>query len=255
MAFRFYLEAFKVIDKYKFWKYLIVPAICSGIIFAFTIWFAWKTSDELLSFAIVKFKLGEDFTYINTFLEFIVIVFIRGLVFFLYLKIYRYLLLFLLAPEFSFLTDVLHKTVTNEKHGFKFKKYFSDVFRGVKIALRNFLLEIFFTFLIIVLAIIVTWTIPLLPFLIMVIESYFFGFAMADYRNEFFNIKEKESRQLIDSHKGLVIGNGIFFNVALLIPVLGVFFAPVFALVAMGLSLNHVEQQEEYFVQPIHQSL
>jgi len=255
IAFRFYFEAWKFIDKYNFWRHLIVPAISSAIIFSFTIWLAWSTADELLHFAIVKFNLGEPYLYIGAVLEFLIMLMIRGMVFFLYLKVYRYLVLLLLAPEFSFLTGLIQKNATNARHHFHLKRYMHDVWRGIRLASQNFALEIAFTLLAIIAAILVTWIVPFLPMIILLIESYFFGYTMADYRNEYFDHDRKESHQIINEHPGLAIGNGLFFNVILLIPVIGVLFAPVFALTAMGLSVNHIVQHGKFYSSPVRHAL
>ena len=79
---------------------------------------------------------------------------------------------------------------------------------------------------------------------ILILESYFMGYSMADYRNEYHKLSSKESRKLINNYVGLVIGNGMFFNLFLLIPVIGILAAPVFALIASGLSINYIEKRK-----------
>jgi CysZ protein len=91
---------------------------------------------------------------------------------------------------------------------------------------------------------VIAWIIPIAPIVILLLESYFMGYSMADYRNEYFGIKSKESRKLINKYFGLTIGNGMLFNFLLLIPLLGVLFAPTFALVSSGLSINYLEKRK-----------
>jgi CysZ protein len=64
---------------------------------------------------------------------------------------------------------------------------------------------------------------------------------MIDYRNEFKNYSAKESRAIINDHKGLAIGVGTMFNLILLVPVLGALVAPVIAVVAGGLAINKAD--------------
>ena len=254
-AYRGYVNAFRFIDQQRFWKIFVIPGICSLIIASFVIWFAWKTSDTLTQYAIIKFKVGGDEFYFNSFLEFIVVTFVRGIILFIYIKIYRYLILILLSPEFSYITSLVMSLSTEERQRFRIKSYFNDIWRSVKTAFKNFVLEILLTVLILLLAIILTWTLPLIPFIIFIIEAYFFGFAMADYRNEFFNIPARESKKIIKSHKGAIIGNGIIFNISLLIPIFGVLFAPTLAVIAAGLTMNEVEEQKDIYVHSVHQSV
>jgi len=143
----------------------------------------------------------------------------------------------------------------DENHGFQIKRFISDVWRCVRLALRNFLIEIIITALIIVFGVIVTWVIPLMPFLIILFEGYFFGYSMADFRNEFIGISLRESKDIINDHKALIVGNGVLFNFSLLIPVFGVLFGPTLSLIAMGLSLNEIEHKNEYYVNTVNQSI
>lgn len=255
ISYRGYVNAFRLIDKHKRWNIFIVPAICSVVIAAFVGWFAWKTSDNLTQFAIFKFKPGGDYAYFNSVLQFLIIIFIRGVVLFIYIKIYRYLVLIILAPEFSYITDAAMSLSTEKRRKFRIKSYFSDIYRGIKVASRNFVLEIVVTFFIILFAAIVSWLLPLVPFAIFVVESYFFGYAMADYRNEFFNIPIRESRKIIRKHSGVIIGNGVFFNILLLIPLVGILFGPALAVIASGLAMNKAEKPKEFYVSSVHQSI
>ena len=96
----------------------------------------------------------------------------------------------------------------------------------------------------------VSFAVPILavlaPFLIYIVESYYFGFAMLDYRNEFMLISAKKSRILINQHKGLVLGIGSMFNFMLFVPFLGVLVAPVLSVVAGGLAFNEVDDRLDF---------
>ncbi len=255
LGFNGYVKALKFIDKHKLWKVLIIPAICSLIITAFVVWFAWKTSDNLTEYAIIKFKVGGENAYFNSFLEFVVVTFVRGLIFFIYVKLYRYLLLVILAPEFSYLTALVMSKTTEERHKFNIKGYFSDIWRSIRMASRNFALEWVITLIILLFCVIITWVLPLAPFLILLVEGYFFGYTLADYRNEYLGIPMKDSHKIIHAHRGLITGNGIFFNISLLIPILGVLFGPALAVIASGLSMNEIQQENSYYAHSVHQSV
>jgi CysZ protein len=113
----------------------------------------------------------------------------------------------------------------------------------MEIAVFNFIRDLLMTSLIIILVFILTWLAPLAPFIIFFVESYFFGFAMLDYRNQYLNMSVKESQKVIRKNMGLAIGNGICFNMILLLPVLGVMLGPALALIAAGLSIDEVDNK------------
>ena len=81
---------------------------------------------------------------------------------------------------------------------------------------------------------------PAFVLLVFILESFFFGASMLDYRNEYFQLSVKSSFNEIFKHKGLVLGNGLALNLFILIPFVGVLFAPSFALIAAGIHANKV---------------
>ena len=177
--------------------------------------------------------------------EGLLLVIIRATVFFLYLKIYRYLIIILLAPIFAYISEKVQTIVSGQTRKPSARMYINDCTRGITIGLRNFLIEALLSTLIIFVSFILAWIIPLAPLLILLLESLFVGYSFMDYRNEHFGLSKKESRKLIARYPGLVIGNGLIFNILLLIPIIGVLFAPVFGLIASGLSIDYLEKRKQ----------
>jgi len=244
LSFSFYWRAFRFIDGNNLWKLLIIPALINLIIAFLIIVFAIKSSGIIVEYVLNNFLItGSDRT-LHSFIEGVLMVVIRAFVYFLYLKVYRYLALIFLAPILSFISSKIQLIDSGIPNTFCASKYLLVCSRGIKIAFRNFIIEITLSTIIIFISLILAWIIPLAPLAILFLESYFMGYSMADYRNEYYGINSRESRKQINNHFGLVIGNGFFFNIFLLIPVLGVLFAPVFALVASGLSINYLEKRK-----------
>ena len=244
LSFSFYLRAFRFIDNNNIWKLLIVPAIINLMIAALIIILAIKTSGIIVDYVLTNFRPTSSDASIHSFIEGFLMVVIRALVFFLYLKVYRYLALICLTPSFAIISSKIQIIDSGEANTLCTSKYLLFCSRGMKIALRNFFLEITLSTLIIVVAILITWVIPMVPIAILVLESYFMGYSMADYRNEYYKMNLKESTRLMHNYLGLVLGNGLAFNLFLVIPVLGVLFAPSFALIASGLSINYLEKRK-----------
>jgi CysZ protein len=154
------------------------------------------------------------------------------------------MMLIALAPLFAILSSKVQTIDSGHPKASCASKYLLDCSRGIKIALRNFVIEIVLSTLIIAISLVIAWVIPLAPIAILLLESYFMGYSMADYRNEYYGLKSRESRKLINNYFGLVLGNGFLFNILLLIPLLGILFAPTFALVSSGLSINYLEKRK-----------
>ncbi len=244
ISFFFYWRAFRFIVSHNLWKLLVIPAIINLIIAFLIIVFAIKTSSFIVENVLENFQSTSSDRAVHSLIEGVLMVVIRALVFFVYLKIYRYIALILLAPVFSIISSRVQAIATGPSKNICTGKYLSDCTRGMKIAFRNFFIEITLSTSIIIISFLIAWIMPLAPIAILVLESYFVGYSMADYRNEYLGINSRESRKLINNYSGLVIGNGLIFNILILIPLLGVLFAPALALIASGLSINYLEKRK-----------
>jgi CysZ protein len=245
LSFFFYWRAFRFIVNHNLWKLLIIPAIINLIIAFLIVVFAIKTSSVIVETVLENFQSTSSDRSVHSFIEGLLMVVIRAFVFFFYLKIYRYLALILLAPVFAIISSRVQTIALGPAEKMCTGKFLSDSSRGIKIAFRNFFIEIILSTSIIIISFLIAWIMPLAPVAILLLESYFVGYSMADYRNEYLGIRSGESRKIINSYSGLVIGNGLIFNILILFPLLGVLFAPALALIASGLSINYLEKRKQ----------
>lgn len=237
-----YRRALKFINQHGLWYWLIVPCILNLAAFAFVGYFSWIYTGDLLEYLLTQIGIdGEGWWRVT--LQMVISFFVRLIIVMLYLKLFRYIVLIFFAPMLAFISDKIQEIDTGRKKPFTTSQFVKDVVRGVTLAIKNLALELLVTTCILLLS----FTVPILaiaaPFLIYVVESYYFGFAMLDYRNEFMLISAEESRQLINKHRGLALGVGAVFNVMLFVPFLGVLLAPVLSVVAGGLAFNEVDHR------------
>jgi CysZ protein len=247
LSFSFYWKAFRFLETHNLWKLLVIPAIISLIIAFLIIVFAIKTSGVIVESVLENFQSTSSDRTVHSLIEGVLMVVIRAFVFFFYLKIYRYLALIFLAPSLAIISSKVQTIATGPSKKLCTSNYLLECSRGIKIAVRNFSIEIILSTVIIVISFVIAWIMPLAPIAILLLECYFIGYSMADYRNEHFGVNSRESRKMINSYAGLVIGNGLIFNIFILIPLLGVLFAPAFALIASGLSINYLEKRKSIF--------
>ncbi len=244
VALLYYWRTFKFIESHNLWKLLALPAVFNLILSVVTVILSIKTSGAIWHrFTEIFHPAGTD-RELTKFVEGFLLVIIRSSVFFLYLKIYKYVMLILLAPLFVTISSRIQTIATGQPPPERPGKYLYECGRAMSISLRNFLIDISLSSVLVLVSLLLVWIIPVTPLVILVIESYFIGYAMTDYRNMHFNMGRKESRQLIRQFPGLVLGNGMFFNLFLLIPVVGSLLAPTFALIASGLSFNCLEKRK-----------
>ncbi len=241
----FYWRAYSFVDAHDLYRLLILPAIITLFITTIIVVLAIRTSGIISNEFLTHLQFNNQDKDSLKIIEGLLIITIRAIVFFLYLKIYRFLILFLLAPVFASISNKIQTIATGKIRKPCTRMYLIDCSRGMKIALRNFLLEVIISTIIILVALITPWLIPIAPLLVLGVESYFTGYALTDYRNEHFGLSEKKSRKLMHQYLGLIIGNGLFFNILLLIPIIGTLLTPAFALIASGLAIDHLEKRKQ----------
>lgn len=240
LAFKYYGETFRFIDKHNLYRYLIIPAILSLGVTLFVAWLIWATSEQVISNILSRFDFRQLSGFWGDTVEFLFKTIIMGLTISVYLKIFRYSLLLVLTPSFIRFSHKIQCIELGEMQEYSFKLGLKNILRSAELAMMNFGRDLLLTSLIIVVVLILTWTVPLAPFAIFLAECYFLGYSMIDYRNQFLSMSIKESRTVIRKNVGLAVGNGICFHLILLIPLLGIMFGPTLALIAAGISIDEV---------------
>jgi CysZ protein len=249
-----YVRTFRILDKYNLWSIMILPAILSFVIAIVVVLLAWITSDDIVNYVVGKYSFRDYDSNFGNLIEFIVSILIRGIVLFFYLKIYRYLILIALSPVFVNISDRLHKKIDGAETQLSLKSYCFCSFRGIRLAIRNFLLEILVTAFLIFLTLIITWILPVIPAIILLIESYFFGMVMMDYAFEMDGLSIIKSRETIRKNAGIALGNGLMFNLIILLPLIGVILGPVMALVSARVAIDD-NKNTKFYVNPIHKPI
>ncbi|MDH5474301.1 MAG: EI24 domain-containing protein [Cyclobacteriaceae bacterium] len=242
LSIRYYFKAFAFVREHKLWWFLVIPALLNLLAFVFVLYLSWMYSGDLINYFIDKWGFETEYSWL-LWLQILISFVIRLIVILLYIKLFRYIILIFFAPMLAFVSDKVQEISTNKSRPFSIIQFTRDIYRGMAIAIRNLILEFLITLAILGFSIAVPIIAILAPFLIFAVESYFYGFAMIDYRNEYKGINAKESRRLIKHHRGIAFGNGVMFNITLLIPFVGVMFTPVIAVIAAGLAINVVDEQ------------
>ncbi|MDH5367013.1 MAG: EI24 domain-containing protein [Cyclobacteriaceae bacterium] len=240
LGVRYYFKAISFVREHRLWLLFAIPALLNLLAFIFVIYISWMYSGDLINYFIDKWGIESESSWLE-WLQFLIAFFVRLIVILLYLKLFRYIILIFFAPMLAFISDKVQEIVTKEPRPFNIAQFTRDIYRGMTIAFRNLFFEMVITLAILGISVVLPIIAVVAPFLIFAVESYYYGFAMIDYRNEYKTINAKDSRKLINKHKGLAYGNGAMFNLILFIPFLGVMFAPVIAVIAAGLAINEID--------------
>jgi CysZ protein len=212
-----YFGVFDLISKLKLWKYFIIPMIISVVTATIIGFSAYGLSDNIGNFItkIWVWDFGkETFNFISNFIGGLIIL-ILGLI------VYKHVVLAFSAPFMSTVSEKIEIHVNGSlKHTHRKTSFQEQLWRGIRINIRNLLKEILITMPILLLKFIPVVNI-FSTILLFLVQAYYAGFGNMDYTLER-HLNYRESINFIAKNKGVSIGNGIVFMLCLLIPVLGI---------------------------------
>jgi CysZ protein len=240
IAFQSWSEAHRFIQQHKFWKWIVIPGIIYAILFIAGMYFFWPAADDAISWVSEKMSietwlqqkrsewLSFFFVMMGMMLRLVMVLF--------YFSLFKYFILIIGSPVFAYLSEKTEAIMENKEHSFNWKELRKDAKRSIRMALRNCLGQtIYFVGLALMsLLPLVGWITPVIALLM---ECYYFGFSMLDYSFARSGFKQQQSFQFIARHKGLAIGNGIFFYLMHVV----IIFAPAYAVIAATLSVHKVK--------------
>ncbi len=211
-----YAGTFHLISKLGLWKYFAVPMAISFFIAILIGFSAWGLSDNLgNSISKIWFwKWGaETFRAISDFIGALIII-AFGII------LYRHIVMALSAPFMSPVSEKIEKHLFGAIHAHRNTSNVEQLWRGVRINVRNLVMELLLTIPIILIGFIPVISI-LSSVLLFLVQSYYAGFGNMDYTLER-HFKYSESIKFVQKNRGLAIGNGMVFMLMLLIPVVGI---------------------------------
>ena len=234
-----YTGTFALISQLKLWKYFAIPIIISVVTALMIGLSAYGLSDNIGRFIanIWPWEWGsETFTSISTFIGGIVVIAI-GLI------LYKHIIMAFSAPFMSPVSEKIEAHLTGvERHNHRKTSFQEQLWRGIRINIRNLGKELLFTIPLLLLKFI-----PIVNIfstaLLFLLQAYYAGFGNMDYTLER-HFKYKESINFVGRHKGIAIGNGIVFMLFLLIPVVGVILVLPMSVTASSINTVNLLEQE-----------
>nr|WP_321232982.1 EI24 domain-containing protein [uncultured Psychroserpens sp.] len=234
-----YSSAFALISKLKLWKFFFIPIGISLFTALIIVVSAYGLSDNIGNFIarIWPWEFGkETFTSISTFIGGIVVLAI-GLI------LYKHIIMALSAPFMSPVSEKIEAHLTGvEQHHHRNTTFKEQLWRGIRINLRNLGKELLITIPLLLLKFI-----PLVNIfstvLLFLVQAYYAGFGNMDYTLER-HFKYRESIQFIGKHRGVAIGNGIVFMLFLLVPVIGWILVLPLSVTAASLKTVHLLKED-----------
>ncbi len=244
LSFRAYFRAHQFILQHKLWKWMIVPGVIYAFLFVIGMNYFSQSSSFFIEWIILKTGLKSWVDSMNSdWLGFFITMGSFWLWFTLlmfYFALFKFILLVLFAPFFSYLHLRVVAIQQNEPFIFKLSAYRKLVYRAIRLSLTNLLWQTVYLIPIVLFCSlpVIGWFTPIFTILM---ECYFYGYAMLDYGLATEAQSKVASAAYVSEHKGLPIGNGILFYLIHLVPIVGWMTAPFYALIAAHLNTQEVK--------------
>lgn len=225
--------AFRYLKSNKYWYYIVLTGLIGFFIGLVFFYIAYRTGAIMADFLsdLYPFEFGKKAAF--TFFHLIPITYILAVM------VIKYVIYIAVSPIMSLLSKKVE-----EEHGFGVPDTNTNQWyllsRTFKVTLRSVYKEILWTILFSVAGILV----PVAGIAgLFITQAYYIGYAHLDYtlarKMEFSTMKK-----WIKKRRGLALGNGVIYFTLLLIPVLGLFIAPVFSTAAAAIGgLDELEKE------------
>jgi len=239
-----YSGALALISKLNLWKFFFIPIIISILTAAVIGFSAYTLSDNIGDFMMGIWPWEFGSTFVHKTLNFLggLIVLIIGLI------LYKHIIMALSAPFMSPVSEKIEVYITGVKrHNHRNTTFNEQLWRGIRINMRNLAKELLITIPILLLKLIPIVNI-FSTVLLFLVQAYYAGFGNMDYTLER-HLKYRESVQFVRKNKGIAIGNGIVFILFLLIPVIGVILVLPMSVTAASLKTVNLLKDENLLLE------
>ncbi|MGL5544517.1 MAG: EI24 domain-containing protein [Cetobacterium sp.] len=242
ILFQSYLDAPKLIKILNLrWGYFI-----GGFVGVLLLLFFYWVSGHIGDWVFKEISNIFNFQEYSRLVRWMFIFLIRTVMISIEYFFFKTILLGILAPFFSYVSEKVETHENGKLYNFTFKENIYLVLRGVKIASKSFLKEMFYTTLVLLLGFVPVINIAV-PVLIYIIQSYFISYNFVDYTLERHKFSAEKSSDFIWKNKVVfTIGGGIF-TLIYFIPIIGIIVAPIISMVAFTTTTLKILKTEDVF--------
>lgn len=246
LGLKSYGKAFSFIFKNKLGWTFLIPVVLNILLFAVAQNYIIELIDYIKSF-VEEWSFIKDSDFLSGAMSVVLGFFIEILFFIAFAYLGGYIVLIIMAPLLSYISEKTEQILTGNDYGFNFGYLIKDTLRGIIMAIKNMIIEIGFLILAFILGFIpiIGWFAAIALFFI---SAYFYGFSFIDYNNERQRLTVKESTAMVKKYKGIAISNGGVFAVSLLIPFCGSYlalFVAILSVVAATLAMTEANAYED----------
>lgn len=245
---RAYGTAFSIMLSRRFSWFFLFPLLLLILFFIGGEWLVASAGDSLSTFIQHKIANWVDgiswLSWLTDTGGFLIRLMVKLLYLFLFFTFGGYIVLVLMSPVYSWLSERTEEHLTGKTYPFNLKQMLWEVFRGILLALRNMIFQFVISFLLFLCSFI-----PVVglftPVALFFVASYFYGFSFIDYAVERKRFNIKKSTVYMKRNSGMVMGVGAVFAFSLMVPwvsILACCFVSLFSVVAGTVIVNEMQE-------------
>lgn len=245
-----YAKVFEILFSRRFWWFLLFPFLILLLLFLggnLLVNFAGNGLYGLFETTLRNCLEGISWLqWVNEVSSILVKIILKVIYFFLFVAFGGYIVLILMSPIYSWLSERIEAELSGKKYPFSWKQLCWEIFRGIGIALRNMVFQLLFSFLFFLCSFIPLIGL-LMPIALFLTSAYFYGFSFMDYAIERKRYNIKQSVRYVNKNKGVAVGIGSVYALALMVPWVGTMlccFVSLFSVIASTVAVNEIEKQK-----------
>lgn len=220
-SLRAYGQAAVILFSRRFIGFLVFPVVISVLLYIGGEFLVSSLGDSvyrlLEEYIISKIEGIPGLGWFHIFTRYVIKIGFHIAYFFFFISFGGYLVLIVMSPIYSWLSERTETFLSGRKYPFRFRRFMWEISRGIMIAVRNAVVQ----FLISVTCLL--WSfVPVLgwlsPFALFISSAYFYGFSFIDYAIERKHLDVKESVRYVNRNFWQVTAIGSVFTLSLMIP-------------------------------------
>lgn len=247
MGLQAYGQAFGILFSRRFWWFLLFPVLTLTLLFIggnLLVSYAGDSLYGLIESHVRSWISGISWLqWINNATGIFIKIVLKILYFFLFIAFGGYIVLIVMSPVYSWLSERTEAYLTGKEYPFSFRQTAWEIFRGILIALRNMLVQLLLSAVFFLCSFIPVVGL-LAPFAIFFSSAYFYGFSFIDYAIERKRYNVKQSVRYVNKNIGVVTGLGTVFALTLTIPwfsIVACSFVSLLSVIAGTIAVNRAE--------------
>lgn len=227
-VFKGYSEAFSIIERKDLKLFYMLPGLLSFLLIFLFYFLSTKISFSLFN----ELSTMIDLQQYSPLAYYLVKILVGIIVFMVYFLVYKGLILILLSPFLSYISEKVEEDRDGREVDFSFKQNIKFIGRGIVVSSKYFLFEISGTLLILMLGFIPLFNL-FTPLLLLVIQGFFAGASIMDYTLERREYNSTQSFSFVKRNFFFTTFSGIIFILFFMLPIVGMFMAPLVSCVAI----------------------